>query len=405
VPKTAIITVGLQFGDEGKGATVDYLCRTRKVDLVVRYSGGSQCGHTVVTPDGKKHTFAQFGSGTLSGVPTYVGPMVIVNPPAFMREKYHLQELGVDAPHTMITFSPDCLITTVYHQLLNRTRETSRQERHGSCGHGIGETRHYWLKYGDDAITLDDLTNRRRLRNKLELLRKRTLLELQSCDADMTLPHVTTILSSLKMCEGWMPTGEMPVFDDTVFEGAQGVLLDEWHGFHPHTTWSTVTAYHAYEMCEHADQIYTLGVARVFTIRHGVGPHPTYDPNIRVKDENNPDNPWQGRIRFGHLDLPLLQYAADVCDIYGMLNGIAINGVDQVEYPAKVCHHYWDNHHPGAHACYDLQRQEKAGELLLRSVPIYEETHDLVQYVDRIYPVVIRGHGPSADDRSGIVEW
>lgn len=65
----AIITVGLGFGDEGKGATVDFLVRERSADLVVRYSGGAQAGHHVVLPDGRRHTFSQFGAGTLAGVP------------------------------------------------------------------------------------------------------------------------------------------------------------------------------------------------------------------------------------------------------------------------------------------------------------------------------------------------
>src|SRR5215472_8223796 len=78
--KRAIITVGLGFGDEGKGATVDYLTRHFGADLVVRYCGGSQAGHNVQLPDGRRHTFSQFGAGTLAGASgrprTYLGPGV-----------------------------------------------------------------------------------------------------------------------------------------------------------------------------------------------------------------------------------------------------------------------------------------------------------------------------------------
>ena len=81
--KRAIITVGLGFGDEGKGATVDYLTRKYNADLVVRYCGGSQAGHNVQLPDGRRHTFSQFGAGTLAGrVRTYLGPGVVIDPPA-----------------------------------------------------------------------------------------------------------------------------------------------------------------------------------------------------------------------------------------------------------------------------------------------------------------------------------
>src|SRR5258708_30654998 len=82
VMKRAIITVGLGFGDEGKGATVDFLPRRLEADLVVRYCGGSQAGHNVELPDGLRHTFAQFGAGTLAldsdPPPPYLGANVII---------------------------------------------------------------------------------------------------------------------------------------------------------------------------------------------------------------------------------------------------------------------------------------------------------------------------------------
>src|SRR5262249_6068033 len=106
--RRAIITVGLAFGDEGKGATVDFLTRHFSADLVVRYCGGSQAGHNVELPDGQRHTFSQFGAGTLvqavSGRPrTYLGPNVIIDPPAIRREAEHLAELGVEDPCRLLT--------------------------------------------------------------------------------------------------------------------------------------------------------------------------------------------------------------------------------------------------------------------------------------------------------------
>src|SRR5438046_9129144 len=100
--KRAIITVGLGFGDEGKGATVDYLTRHYEADLVVRYCGGSQAGHNVQLPDGRRHTFSQFGAGTLAGTvetpQTYLGPNVVIDPPAMLRGAAHLAELAVANP-------------------------------------------------------------------------------------------------------------------------------------------------------------------------------------------------------------------------------------------------------------------------------------------------------------------
>src|SRR5438105_15289899 len=121
--KRAIITVGLGFGDEGKGATVDYLARKLEADLVVRYCGGSQAGHNVQLPDGRRHTFAQFGAGTLIEAPsrprTYLGPNVIIDPPALLREAQHLSELGVANPAGLLTVHPRCLVTTVWHRTPN----------------------------------------------------------------------------------------------------------------------------------------------------------------------------------------------------------------------------------------------------------------------------------------------
>ena len=152
--KRAYIVLGLGFGDEGKGSCVDAVCRREKVDLVVRFSGGSNCLHTVVEPSGRSHAFSQWGSGTLAGVPTYLGPHVIINPPAMVREAGHLKEVGVDGVWGLLSVNPDCLVTTRYHRLSNQISELLRgNDRHGSCGHGIGEDESLlaqaWPRRGD----------------------------------------------------------------------------------------------------------------------------------------------------------------------------------------------------------------------------------------------------------------
>src|SRR5207244_9602933 len=111
---------------------------------------------------------------------TYLGPHVIIDPPALAREARHLADLGVRDPARLLTIHPGCLVATPWLRAVNRLRELSRGDaRHGSCGQGIGEARSYWLRYGADAVFASDLRQPHVLRHKLELQRQRILLELQ----------------------------------------------------------------------------------------------------------------------------------------------------------------------------------------------------------------------------------
>jgi adenylosuccinate synthase len=410
--KRAIITVGLGFGDEGKGATVDHLVRHFGADLVVRYCGGSQAGHNVELPDGHRHTFSQFGAGTLAHrTRTYLGPNVVIDPPAIVREAAHLSELGVENPTGMLTIHPRCLVTTMWHKMLNRLRELSRGvDRHGSCGQGIGEARRYWLDHGRDAVFAADLRDVHMLRAKLELQRQRALIELQSFihqidddarqelrDWDVDTESVAAELTEAGS-SGFSISPEVPACGTAIFEGAQGVLLDEYHGFHPHTTWSTVTAHHAWELLQQAGakEVAVLGVTRAYVTRHGAGPLPSYCPDLtaRLRDVGNPANPWQGQMRCGWLDLPLLRYAAAAA---GPLDGIVVNHLDQVAGTGwQVCEAY-AGLTLGPSDAPNLSRQERLGRELEQVKPVLAAAtaERIVRRLGEIAPVVLTGHGPS----------
>jgi adenylosuccinate synthase len=438
--KKAIITVGLGFGDEAKGACVDYLCRTLNADLVVRYSGGSQCGHNVELPDGRRHTFSQFGSGTLAGVPTYLGPQVIVNPAALKAEAEHLQqEMGVKKPYSMLTMHPNCLISTVFHQRLNQIKELYRgADRHGSCGHGIGETRNYWLRYGKDAISVMDLcdTSVGVLADKLELLKQRILIEIAETvgkqGRGIEQQHKSTLQGVMDIrvsnlakwyLDMWQSASfdGLDVHDDfgraqmVIFEGAQGILLDEWYGFHPHTTWSTVTPHFAVELAEQAgcEEVSILGITRTYTTRHGNGPFPTMETSLSMKfrDPGNPQNEWQGNLEYGWLDFPLLRYAANICKTWGGLDGIILNHMDQISHEYKVCTDYksfqcgeegypslfWPKPH-----ILDLKNQEDMGKRIMVDHPVYKQVNagQLLEMLWELAPVVGTATGPTHKDRS-----
>jgi adenylosuccinate synthase len=417
--KRAIITVGLGFGDEGKGATVDYLTRTLGADLVVRYCGGSQAGHNVQLPDGRRHTFAQFGAGTLAEVParprTYLGPHVIIDPPALAREAQHLTELGVHDPAQLLTIHPRCLVTTPWLKLLNQLRELARGDaKHGSCGQGIGETRSYWLKYGEDAVFAADLRELHVLRHKLELQRQRTLLECQDLveqvpsdalhELDLWNLNAEDVACDLNtaLLDGVSIGASIPKYRTAIFEGAQGVLLDEYRGFHPYTTWSTVTPHHAWELIHQmgVEAVAVLGITRAYSTRHGEGPLPTFAPALtaRLQDAGNPWNRWQGSLRCGWLDLPLLRYAAAVA---GPLDGIVVNHLDQVrDIDCQVGEGY-RNATLSPAAAPNLAGQSRLTEQLRLAQPLLAPAtpESIVRSVSAIAPVSITSSGPTHQER------
>lgn len=329
------VVVDLGFGDAGKGVTVDLLCARGGFGAVVRANGGAQAAHNVVTPDGRHHTFSQFGAGTLAPgrpVPTYLSRFVVVDPFALAAEAEHLAALGVADPFSLVTVDRRALISTPWHAAANRARERARgRERHGSCGMGVGETMAYALEFPEDAPTVGDCASPGLLRGKLGRLADRLASVLAESGAEGSggqgqeaepLPDLEGCLAAYRafservrlVDERYLPRllAQAPV----VFEGAQGVLLDEWHGFHPYTTWSTTTTVNPLALLAEAGQAENarrIGVTRTFTTRHGAGPLVTEDPMLtaRLADSHNRTHPWQGGFRVGHLDLVATRYALD----------------------------------------------------------------------------------------------
>lgn len=327
------IVVDLGFGDAGKGAVVDRLCQEEPAAAVVRFNGGAQAAHNVVTADGRHHTFAQFGSGTLRGAPTHLSRFMAVDPLALAAEADHLRAVGVPDPYALLSVDRRALLTTPYHAAANRLREQARgAARHGSCGMGVGEAAAYALAHPGDAPTAGDCASRGRMLRQLKLLRDRLTDEL----GPLTAPPVedcaeafTAFARAVELTdETRLPAllGQGPV----VFEGAQGVLLDEWHGFHPYTTWSTTTFANAETLLAEAGSpraALRLGVVRTYTTRHGPGPLVTEDPSIgaRLPEPHNGHGRWQGAFRTGHFDAVAHAYAAEVC---GGVDALAVTHLD-----------------------------------------------------------------------------
>ena len=145
----AEIVIGANFGDEGKGLVTDFLSAKYNGNVfVVRHNGGAQAGHTVVVPDGRRHVFKHFGSGTFAEAKTILSRFYVCNPILFFREKELLNKLGVNP---VVYIDPRATISTPYDMMINQLAEDARGgNRHGSCGLGFGETveRNQWDQYG-----------------------------------------------------------------------------------------------------------------------------------------------------------------------------------------------------------------------------------------------------------------
>jgi len=393
----AIITVGLGFGDEGKGAAVDFLVRVHGAGLVVRYSGGAQAGHNVVLPDGRRHSFSQFGAGTFAGASTWLGPRVILCPGTLGPEAAHLKALGVADPFSRLSAHPDCLLSTHYHVTANRLREVARGKgRHGSCGLGIGETRHYGLRYGADAVVASDLGNRSVLIEKLTRLRERLSQEVPGFDELLPAQEAEILIEAGRELR---LSRRPPLSETLIFEGAQGILLDERFGFHPHTTWSTVTSLHARELAADwgIEEVEILGITRAYATRHGAGPLTTHSPEMtaRLADPGNPRNDWQGTLRAGALDLALLTYATNVDPV----DGLVVNSMDQLPPQFNISRSYRELR--ALDVPRNRQEQETLTKVLEAATPVYEEATEeqLLDLLGGIAPVRAVGRGPSFRER------
>ena len=381
---------------------------------MVRFNGGAQAAHNVVTPDGRHHTFAQFGSGTFTpGVRTHLSRFMLVDPLALAAEAAHLAAAGVPDALDRLTVDRDALLTTPYHRAANQARERARgADRHGSCGMGIGETARYALRYPADAPRTGDCAAPRRLARKLTLLRDRLIAELGAGQsAILDRPPVTDVgaacqafAARVRLVDGAYLT-RLLRSGPAVFEGAQGVLLDEWHGFHPYTTWSTTTFGNAETLLAEAGLTAArLGVARCYLTRHGPGPLVTEDQGLNLRDPHNGRNEWQGAFRVGHFDAVALRYAIDVA---GGVDGIALTHLDVAgRHPLRLCDRYEVDGQPLGRLPVgpgrDLSRQERLTRLLLRArpvggVPSGEWPAVVTQALG--VPVTLRSYGPTAADK------
>jgi adenylosuccinate synthase len=407
-----VIVVDLGYGDAGKGSVTDWLCSPAsgaRITSVIRFNGGAQAAHNVVTTDGRQHTFAQFGSGTFTpGVRTHLSRFMLVDPLALASEASQLAAAGVADALDRLTVDRDALLTTPYHRAANRIRESGRGPgRHGSCGMGIGETARFALEFPADAPRVADCAAPRTLARKLIRLRDALAGELGPL-AGPRVAELCDVYGAFARRVALVDGGYLRQLlrrGPAVFEGAQGVLLDEWRGFHPYTTWSTTTFANAETLLADAGHTATrLGVIRCYLTRHGPGPFPTEDPTLEMPEPHNRNGRWQGAVRVGHFDAVALRYAVAVA---GGVDAVALTHLDTAaRHPLRLCTAYQAGGEritriaPGPGR--DVGYQEELTRLLLRARPGYEEpAADWPEVASQVLgaPVTLVSRGPTAADK------
>lgn len=412
-----VVVVDLGFGDAGKGTIVDWLCAAGNHRTVVRFNGGAQAAHNVVTADGHHHTFAQFGAGTFTpGVRTHLSRYVLVDPLALAAEADHLAELGVTDALDRISVDARALLVTPWHRAANQARERARgARRHGSCGMGIGETARYALDHPDDAPTVDDCRHPDRLRHRLALLADRLGPVIGTDPALPDLSSAVAVFADFARAVAVTDAHHLPRLlarEPVVFEGAQGVLLDEDRGFHPYTTWSTTTTRNALDLVDESGTdipVTRLGVLRTYTTRHGPGPLVTDDPALAaaLPEPHNGTGQWQGAFRSGPFDAVAHRYALAAT---GGVDALALTHLDAAERVAlPVCRRYrlvdgapWQPEPP---VTPDPDRQARLTATLATVTgdrePGPDRARDWPGFVtDELgTPVAVVSHGPTAADK------
>ncbi len=317
--KRATVVIGSSYGDEGKGKIVDYLAsKLPDNKSVVRFNGGAQAGHTVVTPDGKRHVFHHLGSGSFTGARTYLAKHFVCNPILFWHEYQEFAKLSGLNP--IVAADPRCFITTPYDMLINQLVEDERgADRHGSCGVGFGETIER-NNYPAFRLLKEDLKRKDELKQKLINIRDHWMPARLSRLKTRNLEKRDTRLSD-HMLDGFIQAAIS--FDEAVatagaefiernpiiFEGAQGLALDMDRGDFPHVTRSNTGLTNVLPIAKVLGlQLDIIYVTRPYLTRHGAGPlKNVFVPRPPIVDETNISHPYQGQMRFAALDLVALE--------------------------------------------------------------------------------------------------
>ncbi|MBR0080653.1 MAG: adenylosuccinate synthase [Synergistaceae bacterium] len=321
--KNVDLLVGAQWGDEGKGKVVDML--GSDVDVFVRFQGGANAGHTVIS-DGQKVVFHLLPSGMLyPGKLCVLGNGLVIDPEQFLAETSDLLSKGQDKARLAV--SPHAHVVMPYHKMLDKFQEEARgkSRKIGTTGRGIGPC--YVDKYSRSGLRIEDLLNPDVLREKLTYI-------LEEKNQLFTKLYNQNPLPFDEVYEPAKKWGEAiaPYVDDTrallrkavdegqhvLLEGAQAALLDIDHGTYPYVTSSSTSASGGFSGTGLApnDLTRVIAVVKAYTTRVGEGPFPTEDfgdDGEKLRTKGGEFGATTGRPRrCGWLDMPALKYSMEL---------------------------------------------------------------------------------------------
>ena len=341
------VLLGLQWGDEGKGKAVDFLAP--KYDIVARFQGGPNAGHTLEF-EGKKHVLHQIPSGIFHPeILNIIGNGVVIDPIVFAREIRDLEPFGIDATKTLVLSNKAQLILPT-HKLLDKAMELAKgDEKIGSTLRGIGPT--YQDKIGRHGLRIGDIIESD-FDIKYEKLKEQhmSLLAKLGFEEDFQNQEIS-FFDSLDLMRKFQIVSTEYLINNSLksekkilAEGAQGTLLDVDFGSYPFVTSSnTTTAGACTGLGIAPNQINEVfGIFKAYCTRVGSGPFPTElfnEEGDKLRRLGNEFGATTGRPRrCGWLDIPALNYSC-------MLNGVTqlfmmkadvLSGIE----PVKVCNSY-----------------------------------------------------------------
>ncbi|MDQ2879100.1 MAG: adenylosuccinate synthase [Pseudomonadota bacterium] len=336
-----VAVIGAQWGDEGKGKIVDWLAE--RADMVVRFQGGHNAGHTLVVGD-KVYKLSLLPSGIVRGTPSVIGNGVVLDPWALKAEVEKLRGQGVTITSDTLMIADNCALILPFHRDLDSLREdASGAGKIGTTRRGIGPA--YEDKVGRRAIRVCDLAHLDDPQNSLGPQLDRLTAHHDALRAGFGQPPVdrAALLDELRAIAGFVLPFARPVWRDLnaarargrriLFEGAQGVLLDVDHGTYPFVTSSNTIAGTAAGGSGLGPSAvgFVLGIAKAYTTRVGSGPFPTELENAigeGLGQRGHEFGTVTGRKRrCGWFDAVLVRQSAAV----GGITGIALTKIDVLD--------------------------------------------------------------------------